>query len=351
MIVNDQAPISFPPNLEFEGLNLDEDLHLGNVPNFDSIPPSAVEVKEGFVGCVSQLLLNEKEVSLISDAYFSEGVTSCETCVDGSCENDGTCLEAQNDRGYSCICHKGFTGRNCQNEGSKCSHDSCGTGRCSETDVGIECFCPLNKTGENCQTDDFYSNGVLSFKEGSFAAYSKFAGKKSFVVKIRPETDQDGIILYAAEFEKIHGDFFALVIKDQHIEHRYIASATAQPVILRSKEPVRVNEWMTISVGRSRTGFAYLQVDGEPKIEEEKKESRGRSLYLKTKLFVGGYDKRIVLNRGVGVAKAFQGCIKQVRRFSKDFFEFEGKFVSFSTAGNRWLSHQHDPRHLRFGKP
>lgn len=72
--------------------------------------------------------------------------------------------------------------------------------------------------------------------------------------------------------------------------------------------PVKVNEWTEVSVGRSRSGLGYLQVGNEPVINEMKS-GRSQTMFLKTNLYVGGYDKRIILNRGVGVTKGFSGCI------------------------------------------
>lgn len=313
MIVDDQHPVMFPPNQKFQGLNLEEELYLGGVPKFEHIAPSASEVKTGLIGCVSRLVLNERDIQLNQEALYIEGMTSCEVCADDPCQNEGVCLETQTENGYTCVCVDGYTGKNCQVEGFQCSLGVCGIGRCGETDIGIECYCPLNRTGDRCQYIEHYDDGILSFRDGSFAAYDKLTGKKNIKFKIRPESDKDGVILYAAESDRAYGDFIAVVVKDKHIEFRYIVGGKVLPVIIRSKDPVKVDEWMDISVGRSRAGLGYLQVDNEPQINELKSGGRAQTLYLKTNLFVGGYDKRIVLNRGVGVTKGFQGCVAGVR--------------------------------------
>ena len=312
MIVDDQHPVIFPPNQKFQGLNLEEELYIGGVPKFENIAPTASEVKEGFVGCISRLVLNERDIQLNQEAIYVEGTTSCEPCADEPCLNDGVCLETQTEHGYTCVCQDGYTGKNCQVEGFKCSLGVCGVGRCGESDFGIECYCPLNRTGDRCQYIEHYDDGILSFRDGSYAAYEKLSGKKNIKFKIRPETDQDGVILYAAESDRAYGDFIAVLVKDKHIEFRYVVGGKVIPVIIRSKNPVKVDEWMDISVGRSRAGLGYLQVDNEPQINEVKAGGRAQTLYLKTNLYVGGYDKRIVLNRGVGVTKGFQGCVAGV---------------------------------------
>jgi hypothetical protein len=314
MLVDDQHPVIFPPSQKFQGLNLEEELYLGGVPKFEHIAPTASEVKEGFIGCISRLVLNERDIQLNQEAIHVEGTTSCEPCADEPCQNDGVCLETQTEHGYTCVCQDGYTGKNCQVEGYKCSQGVCGVGRCGETDTGIECYCPLNRTGDRCQYIEHYNDGILSFRDGSYAAYDKLTGKKNIKFKIRPESDQDGVILYAAESDRAYGDFIAVVIKDKHIEFRYIVGGKVLPVIIRSKDPVKVSEWMDISVGRSRAGLGYLQVDNEPQINEARQGSgRAQSLYLKTNLYIGGYDKRIVLNRGVGATRGFQGCVAGVR--------------------------------------
>jgi Laminin G domain/EGF-like domain/Immunoglobulin domain len=313
MVVDDQHPVSFPSNQKFQGLNLEEELFIGSVPKFENIPKSAVESKEGFVGCISRLVLNERDIQLNQEALYVEGTTSCEPCADEPCQNEGVCLETQTEHGYTCVCQEGFTGKNCQVEGFKCSLGVCGVGRCGETDFGIECYCPLNRSGDRCQYIEHYNDGILSFRDGSYAGYEKLTGKKNLKLKIRPETDEDGVILYAAESERAYGDFIAVVVKNKHIEFRYVVGGKVIPVIIRSKDPVKVGEWMDISVGRSRAGLGYLQVDNEPQINEVKAGGRAQSLYLKTNLYVGGYDKRHVLNRGVGATKSFQGCVAGVR--------------------------------------
>ncbi|KAG5681002.1 hypothetical protein PVAND_010471 [Polypedilum vanderplanki] len=309
MIVDDQHPVIFPPNQKFQGLNLEEELFIGGVPKYEHIAPTASEVSEGFVGCISRLVLNERDVQLNQEALYVEGTTSCEPCADEPCQNDGVCLETQTDHGYTCVCQEGYTGRNCQVQGFQCSLGVCGIGRCGETETGIECYCPLNRTGDRCQYIEHYGDGILSFRDGSYAAYDKLTGKKNIKFKIRPESNEDGVILYAAESDRAYGDFIAVVVKDKHIEFRYIVGGKVLPVIIRSLNPVKVHEWMDISVGRSRAGLGYLQVDNEPQINEQKSAGRAQTLYLKTNLYVGGYDKRIVLNRGVGVTKGFQGCV------------------------------------------
>lgn len=172
LLVNDQAPVNFPDRLRFYGLNLDGNLYVGGVPNLNSLPAGAIESREGFIGCISQLKVNGREVQLYQDAISTVGLTACETCAEDPCNNGaGTCMESQTTRGYKCLCREGYTGANCETEGAGCSIDTCGVGRCEETDRGSECYCPLHKTGDRCQYTEHYTDATLAFKDGSYAAY------------------------------------------------------------------------------------------------------------------------------------------------------------------------------------
>jgi hypothetical protein len=171
MIVDDQHPVAFPENMRFHGLNLEENLYLGGVPNMDNIASTATKFKEGFVGCISRLALNERDIELNKEAIATEGITSCEPCADEPCQNDGVCLETQTESGYTCVCQAGYTGKHCQVEGYQCTAGVCGIGRCAETEDGINCYCPLNRTGDRCQYIEHYNDGVLAFHDGSYAAY------------------------------------------------------------------------------------------------------------------------------------------------------------------------------------
>lgn len=90
----------------------------------------------------------------------------------------------------------------------------------------------------------------------------------------------------------------------------FILFAGVRPVIIRSEQPVAVNKWTSISVGR-RHGEGFLQVGDAPQVTG-KTLGPARSMYLKTHLYIGGYDKRILLSKGVEVSRGLDGCISGV---------------------------------------
>lgn len=84
-----------------------------------------------------------------------------------------------------------------------------------------------------------------------------------------------------------------------------------RPVIIRSEYPVDINKWTSISVGR-RHGEGFLRVGDAPQVTG-KTVGPARSMFLRTHLFIGGYDKRIHLNKGVEVTRGLDGCVSGVR--------------------------------------
>uniref|UniRef100_A0A182RB94 Basement membrane-specific heparan sulfate proteoglycan core protein n=1 Tax=Anopheles funestus TaxID=62324 RepID=A0A182RB94_ANOFN len=304
LLVDDQTPVNFPEKLKFYGLNLDDHLFVGGVPQFDQVPASAMEFKEGFVGCISRLKLNDREVQLYQDALETVGITTCEPCAEDPCNNAGTCMEAQTAQGFSCLCRDGFTGRNCQHEGDGCSMDTCGVGRCEETDSGTECYCPIHKTGDRCQYTEHYTDATLAFKDGSYAAYDKFQSKRSIRFRFKPDSLENGIMFYAAEHEQSYGDFMAAILNNGFVELRYSVAGV----------PIEVGQWHTVSAGRSKAGIGYLQVDDEPVHNEVS--NRNTPILLKTKVYAGGYDKRLLLSQEIGVRRGFEGCIAELETSS-----------------------------------
>lgn len=51
--------------------------------------------------------------------------------------------------------------------------------------------------------------------------FRKLQSRKALKFRIRPENLDDGVVLYVAESEKAYGDFFAVILKNGHIELRY----------------------------------------------------------------------------------------------------------------------------------
>ncbi|XP_050331116.1 basement membrane-specific heparan sulfate proteoglycan core protein isoform X22 [Bactrocera neohumeralis] len=307
--VDDQHPVAFPTLAQISPLDLIEDLYIGGVPNWDMLPHDAVDQQAGFVGCISRLTLQGTIVELMKEAKLKEGITACRPCQQNPCENGGICLESQTEVAYTCICQQGWTGHNCGVEGTQCTPGICGSGRCENTETGMECLCPLNKTGDRCQYIEHLNENSLAFKLNSYAAYpTPRASKLNVKLKVRPNSLHDAVLLYAAESKLPSGDFIAVLLRDKHVELIINTGARLNPVLVRSQNPLPVNKWTEIEISR-RFGEGILRVGNEPE-QRAKATKLARMLYIKTPLYVGGYDhENVKLNRDVNITQGFDGCI------------------------------------------
>ncbi|XP_039313929.1 basement membrane-specific heparan sulfate proteoglycan core protein isoform X5 [Solenopsis invicta] len=150
MLVDGEGPYKMVALGRRQGLDLKEPLYIGGVPSYSRINKQA-EASTGFVGCISRLVLGEKQVDLMGDQTESVGITTCETCAENPCNNGGVCQEAATKNGYTCLCRAGFSGKHCDNVGQSCYSGACGEGKCVDKEIGFDCYCPIGKTGSRCE--------------------------------------------------------------------------------------------------------------------------------------------------------------------------------------------------------
>lgn len=313
IIVDNEEPVPFPANVRFQGLELEENLYLGGVPRAEDMAPHSSSPRSGYVGCVSRLVLGGREISLKKEFLHQEGVTSCEPCADSPCSNRGVCVESQSMTGYSCVCAKGYTGSTCDVIGDSCTVGACNSGACLNTETGMQCLCPANRTGVHCETFQPLDPERLEFQTASFAAYkAPRSGKFHVEFSMFPLSDDDALLAYMAESEMGIGDFASVAIKDKHLEVRFSTLANhLKPVILRSEEPIEVGKWTEVVAGR-RHSEAYLQLNGEA--EQKVRLSGGKSLTIKTPLYIGGKPHSTAVTRGVDInGDSFKGRIANLK--------------------------------------
>lgn len=98
---------------------------------------------------------------------------------------------------------------------------------------------------------------------------------------------------------------------------------------MRSKQEIYPGQWVTISAVREHRERGHqvhskLIVNGHtPVTESTPGKAQSSDLILRTPLYVGGYDKRLIkLAPGVGVRESFRGCISEVSKecSSKTYF-------------------------------
>ncbi|KAI4497448.1 hypothetical protein M0802_007459 [Mischocyttarus mexicanus] len=368
MLVDGQGSYKKASSGRKQGLDLKGPLYVGGVPNH------SIDVKEditniGFIGCISRLVISEKEIDLIGDQTGSIGITNCETCVENPCNNGGVCQEAATKNGYMCLCRAGFTGKHCDFLGQTCYPGACGEGKCVEKETGFDCYCPHGKTGSRCErsvkiyepafNDDkafiahdtppkaLRRQSTFLYKEeeeedddddddddddlirdnfvrnpsrtNSFLEQTPewcCNDRSSFSVNLlkiamnfNPTDDGDGILIYCSQSEEGVGDFAALIIKNKHVEFCYdIGSGMAT---LKSNYIIQPGTWTYVTINRDYRE-AKLSVNGEPFVEA-RSPGGARTMSLNTPLYIGGIDRRkITLNRNLNVNSSFRGCISEL---------------------------------------
>ncbi|XP_034185288.1 terribly reduced optic lobes isoform X2 [Osmia lignaria lignaria] len=150
MLVDGEGPFKGVAAGRKQGLDLKALLFVGGVPSDNTVNKYA-EITSGFVGCISRLVIGEKEIDLIDDQTNSVGITNCETCAENPCNNAGVCQEAATKNGYTCLCRAGYSGKHCDYVGQSCYPGACGEGTCVDKETGFECYCPHGKTGSRCE--------------------------------------------------------------------------------------------------------------------------------------------------------------------------------------------------------
>ncbi|KAG5900605.1 hypothetical protein JTB14_017460 [Gonioctena quinquepunctata] len=312
MYVDGDGPFVSVAEGKYIGLDLVEPMYLGGVPTASNISPEVFRYNPyvGFVGCISRLKIGHAFVDVLRESLNKTGVTTCETCSENKCENKGACQEALSKEGYNCICPAGFSGPTCNKlKGEACSPYACGTGRCIDNENSFECQCPLGRAGRRCERE--ITINEPAFHNDAYIAYTtpRPARRMKITLKIKPNSLEDGVLLYCSETEEGHGDFMSLAVRDKHLEFRFDSGTGA--TVIRSEDDIRPGEWHILTATRSLSDGS-LTVDG-------KAPAKGRLarnykiLNLQTPLYIGGFDKhRIKINDGVKVYSGFNGCISDI---------------------------------------
>ncbi|KAK7008549.1 Basement membrane-specific heparan sulfate proteoglycan core protein [Halocaridina rubra] len=216
--------------------------------------------------------------------------------------------------GHKCICPAGFSGGLCENTGEACYPGVCGTGRCVNKPGGFECFCPFGKIGQRCEQDITILEPA--FGDDAYIAYPTPRALRRFSVDLnfKPESLNDGILMYCAQKETGEGDFASLAIRNKRLEFRFnTGSGTA---ILQS-DPIHHDEWMEVRANRTDR-LGSMMINGGA-MQNTESPGSNRGLNLVTPLFIGGVDaSRIEISSEVGVTNGFTGCIKEIKLMDQE---------------------------------
>ncbi|XP_076839971.1 basement membrane-specific heparan sulfate proteoglycan core protein isoform X4 [Brachyhypopomus gauderio] len=311
LVVDGEAPINGSSQGRFQGLDLNEELFVGGYPNYSRIAKTA-ELKTGFVGCISQLIIQGEEVIFKDLDKTSTGVTNCPTCKDDPCQNGGMCHDSKASL-YKCHCQRGFTGSNCQHQSAlHCHPEACGpdaTCISRPEGVGYDCRCHLGKYGTKCMQGTLVTTPSFDGVE-SYIAYPPLTNIHNDLrveMEFKP-VEADGLMFFSGGKKMKVEDFVALSMVDGHVEFRF-ELGTGQAV-LRSQEPVSLHQWHRVAAERQGKDGS-LKVDHAREIRRSSP-GKAQGLNIHTPMFLGGVPRMDVLPKAANVSEMFAGCVGEV---------------------------------------
>ncbi|XP_062598285.1 basement membrane-specific heparan sulfate proteoglycan core protein-like, partial [Saccostrea cucullata] len=348
MEVNDEPVYTGSSLGQFSGLDLGQNMYLGNVPDPNKVPEPARH-SSGFVGAVSQVIINGKDLNLGADAIELKGIEPYNACKDRPCLNRGRCLPANSKYGYKCDCPAGFTGSKCEITGSGCYPGICGPGgRCRDVAGGHQCICPMGRIGSGCSQ----TVQVLypQFNGSSFSSYDPIRNARfqmKIEMEIKPQSLDNGLVLYSGQNEDGSGDYVVILIKDGYLEFRY--NTGSGPAVMKSKKKLVSGDWVKITATKSGQEGSLVINNGEPvkvwpwsytnnlrnnyynyylrrRYRYRRDASPGTyiGLDLRTRLYLGGVDPDKKVPDDVEVQNGFYGCIAEVGVISCFFWKGGG---------------------------
>ncbi|XP_068154728.1 basement membrane-specific heparan sulfate proteoglycan core protein [Drosophila tropicalis] len=142
----------------------------------------------------------------------------------------------------------------------------------------------------------------------SFPTLPDSSFKFNFELTFRPESE-NGILLFNGQ-TRGPGDYIALSLKDRFAEFRF--DFGGKPMVIRSEEPVQLNEWHTVRVHRSRRD-GYMQLDEQHPVAFPTL-SQTPPLDLIEDLFIAGMPSWELLPEEAvsGERTGFVGCISRL---------------------------------------
>ncbi|KAL6119478.1 hspg2 [Pungitius sinensis] len=311
IIVDGGEPINGSSQGKFQGLDLNEEVHVGGYPNYTVLAKTA-GINSGFVGCIRQLVIQGEEVIFKDLDRSSTGVTNCPTCKDHPCQNGGMCEDSEASL-YKCGCPRGFTGSNCQHHSSlHCHSEACGPDATCITHasgMGYECRCHLGKFGNKCMGGELVTTPLFDVEE-SYIAYPPLTNVHDDLrveLEFKP-TERDGLMFFCGGKKMKVEDFVAISMVEGHVEFRYeLGSGQA---ILRSPEPVSLGQWHRVVAERNKR-VGHLRVDQGP-VEKKTSPGKAQGLNIHTPMYLGGIPNMDLLPMPANISKMFVGCIGEV---------------------------------------
>ncbi|XP_064423963.1 basement membrane-specific heparan sulfate proteoglycan core protein isoform X2 [Latimeria chalumnae] len=311
LLVDQESPVNGSSQGKFQGLDLNEELHVGGYPNYDAISKTA-GLKNGFIGCIRQLIIQGEEVIFQDLDLSSQGISNCPTCRDRPCQNGGVCQDSEASS-YVCLCPQGFTGSNCEHsQALRCHPEACGPDATCINKAdghGYSCRCHLGKSGDKCMDGTLVTSPSFNGHD-SFISYPPLTNihyELRIDLEFKP-VGPTGLLFFSGGRKTKVEDFISVAMINKHIEFRYeLGSGLA---VLRSPKPLDLGRWHKVTAERINKD-GTLQVNSDLKI---KRSSPGKSqgLNIQTAMFLGGVPDFDILPKDANMSDGFHGCIGQV---------------------------------------
>ncbi|NWZ86949.1 AGRIN protein, partial [Poecile atricapillus] len=180
-------------------------------------------------------------------------------------------------------------------------------------DRGALCACPMGRQGHFCEQVTEQDRSVPFLPEFNGFSYLELNGLQSFVPDLQDKMSMEvvflaknpsGMIFYNGQKSDGKGDFVSLALHEGHLEYRY--DLGKGPALLRSKEPVPLNTWISVLLERSgRKGV--LRVNNGERVTGESPVPH-MVLNLKEPFYVGGAPDFSRLARAAAISSGFQGA-------------------------------------------
>ncbi|KAM6924356.1 basement membrane-specific heparan sulfate proteoglycan core protein-like [Xenentodon cancila] len=306
IVVDGGEPINGTSQGKFQGLDLNEELHVGGYPNYTALPKLPV------LSPVLWLIVQGEEVIFKDLDRSSTGVTNCPTCKDQPCHNGGRCEDSEASL-YKCRCPKGFTGSNCQHHSSlHCHSEACGPdATCINRPdgLGYDCHCHLGKFGNKCMGGELVTTPLFNGDE-SYIAYPPLTNIHDDLrveLEFKP-LERNGLMFFCGGKKMKVEDFVSISMVDGHVEFRY-ELGTGQ-AILRSPEPASLGQWHRLVAERNKRA-GHLKVDQGP-VERRTSPGKAQGLNIHTPVYLGGVPSMHILPKPANISKMFDGCIGEV---------------------------------------
>ncbi|XP_023812628.1 basement membrane-specific heparan sulfate proteoglycan core protein isoform X9 [Oryzias latipes] len=311
IVVDGGEPITGTSQGKFQGLDLNEELHVGGHPNYTVLAKTA-GIKSGFVGCIRQLIIQGEEVIFKDLDRSSTGVTNCPTCKDQPCQNGGRCEDSDASL-YKCSCRSGFTGSNCQHLSSlHCHLGACGPDATCINRAngrGYDCRCHLGKSGDKCMDGELVTTPLFDGTE-SYIAYPPLTNIHDDLrieLEFKP-LENNGLMFFSGGKKMKVEDFVAISMVEGHVEFRY-ELGTGQ-AILHSPEKLSLGIWHKVVAERNKRA-GYLKVN-QGQVDRRTSPGKAQGLNIHTPMYLGGVPSMDILPKPANVSAMFRGCIGEV---------------------------------------